>query len=133
MGRAVTALLLDTGAFAMALTDDPRLPDAVRARIESADRVALSVISFYEIGQKVRLGKWPEMAPFAGGLLEQALADGFDPIPLSPSAALSAALTPWAHRDPFDRMIAAVAQAEDLPLVSPDAAFDAMGVQRIWA
>jgi PIN domain nuclease of toxin-antitoxin system len=129
----VTAVLLDTGVFAMAVTGDPRLPAAVRARIEAADRVALSVISLHEIGQKVRLGKWPEMAPFAAGLLDRARADGLDPVPLSPSVALAAALMDWAHRDPFDRMIAAVAEAEALPLVSPDAAFDAVRPDRIWA
>jgi PIN domain nuclease of toxin-antitoxin system len=129
----LTALLLDTGVFAMALTDDPRLPGAVRMRIEAADRVALSVISLYEIGQKVRLGKWPAMAPFAPTLADVARADGFDLIPLSPAASLAAALMDWDHRDPFDRMIVAVAQAEDLPILSPDAAFDAVGAPRIWA
>ncbi|WP_333835104.1 type II toxin-antitoxin system VapC family toxin [Rubrimonas sp.] len=128
----MTALLLDTGPFAMALTDDPRLPAGVRARLAGADRVALSVISFYESGQKVRLGKWPAMAPFAAGLVEQARTDGFDLIPLSPAAALSAAGMDWDHRDPFDRMIAAVAQAEGLAIVSPDTAFDGIGAQRIW-
>jgi PIN domain nuclease of toxin-antitoxin system len=128
----VTALLLDTGPFAMALTDDPRLPACVRARLGSADRVALSVISFYEIGQKVRLGKWPAMAPFAAGLVEQARADGYDLIALSPAAASAAAGMDWDHRDPFDRIIAAVAQAEGLPIVSPDTAFDAIGAPRIW-
>ncbi|SEA63420.1 type II toxin-antitoxin system VapC family toxin [Rubrimonas cliftonensis] len=128
----MTALLLDTGPFAMVLTDDPRLPATVRAQIERAERVALSVISFYEIGQKVRLGKWPAMAPFAGELLDRALADGFDPIPLSAATALSASLLDWDHRDPFDRIIAAAAQAEELPIVSPDTAFDAVGAQRLW-
>jgi PIN domain nuclease of toxin-antitoxin system len=90
-------------------------------------------VSLYEIGQKVRLGKWPALAPFAAGLLERALGDGFDPLPLSPGAALAAALMDWDHRDPFDRLIAATALAEGLPVVSPDAAFDAVGVERIWA
>jgi PIN domain nuclease of toxin-antitoxin system len=69
--------LLDTGAFAMALTDDPCLTPAVRNRIAAADRVMLSAISFYEIGQKVRLGKWPEMEPFATALVDRAADDGF--------------------------------------------------------
>lgn len=128
----LTALLLDTGAFAMVLTDDPRLPGRARVRIAEADRVALSAISLYEIGQKVRLGKWPEMAPFAGGLVDTALADGLDLIPLSPATALGAALLDWPHRDPFDRIIAVVAQAEGLDLVSPDAAFDGIGLTRVW-
>ncbi|ARE42303.1 hypothetical protein RGUI_4277 (plasmid) [Rhodovulum sp. P5] len=128
----MTALLLDTNAFAMVLTDDPRLPGTARDRIGASMRAAVSVMSFYEIGQKVRLGKWPEMAPHALGLVDRALADGFDLIPLSPAAALEAALLDWDHRDPFDRMIAVVARQEGLALVSADAAFDVLGLARVW-
>jgi PIN domain nuclease of toxin-antitoxin system len=39
---------------------------------------------------------------------------------------------PQHHRDPFDRLIAAQAIAERLPVISIDAALDAYGVQRIW-
>jgi len=73
------------------------------------------------------------MTPFAAGLLDRALVTGFDLIPLSPAAPLSASLMDWDHRDPFDRMIAAVAEAEQIPIVSPDAIFDAIGASRIWA
>ena len=128
----MSALLLDTNAFAMVLTDDPRLTDTARGAILGASRVALSVISLYEIGQKVRLGKWPEMAAFAPGLAVQAQNDGIDLLPLSPAAALQAALLDWDHRDPFDRMIACVARAEGLDLVSSDTAFDELTLRRIW-
>lgn len=128
----MTSLLLDTNAFAMILTDDPRLPESARMQVTMAERVALSVISLYEIGQKVRLGRWPEMEPFAARLADQAREDGFDLLPLSPSAALEASLLPWDHRDPFDRMIAVVARHEGLPLVSSDSAFDALDLRRIW-
>ena len=129
----MSGLLLDTNAFAMVLTDDPRLPAEARTRLGSADRVALSVISLYEIGQKVRLGKWPEIGPFAPGLAEQARQDGIELVSLTPGAALAASLLDWDHRDPFDRMVAVVARAEDLDLVSSDTAFDALGLVRIWA
>ena len=39
---------------------------------------------------------------------------------------------PGAHRDPFDRMLAAQAQIEDLPLVTNDVIFDDYAVTRIW-
>lgn len=129
----MSAILLDTNAFAMVLTDDPRLPALARERIREADRAALSVISLYEIGQKVRLGKWCEMAPFASGLVERAYADGFDLLPLSPSAALEASLLDWDHRDPFDRMIAVVARQEKVLLISADSAFDSLALPRCWA
>jgi PIN domain nuclease of toxin-antitoxin system len=72
------------------------------------------------------------MVPFAAGLLDRATADGFDLQPLSPSAALAAALLDWEHRDPFDRMIAVVARQEDLLLIAADTAFDGLGVERLW-
>ena len=65
----------------MVRTDDPLLPLEARERIGGADRAELSVISLYEIGQNVWLGKWPEKVPFAAGLLDRADADGFDLLP----------------------------------------------------
>ncbi|WP_425073529.1 type II toxin-antitoxin system VapC family toxin [Sagittula sp. S175] len=128
----MSGLLLDTNAFAMVLTDDPRLTDVARAAILDAPRVALSVISLYEIGQKVRLGKWPEMAPHAPGLAAQADRDGLDLLPLGAEATLAAALMDWDHRDPFDRMIACTARVEGLTLISSDAIFDQVQVARLW-
>ena len=116
----MSALLLDTNAFAMVLTDDPRLTDTARGAILGASRVALSVISLYEIGQKVRLGKWPEMDAFAPGLAVQAQNDGIDLLPLSPAAALQAALLDWDHRDPFDRILITVAASIDASLITKD-------------
>lgn len=39
---------------------------------------------------------------------------------------------PFHHRDPFDRLLAAQALVEGIPLVSDDAIFDQYGVNRIW-
>jgi PIN domain nuclease of toxin-antitoxin system len=39
---------------------------------------------------------------------------------------------PMHHRDPFDRLIAAQALSEGLPIIGVDPALDAYGVQRIW-
>jgi PIN domain nuclease of toxin-antitoxin system len=39
---------------------------------------------------------------------------------------------PGPHKDPFDRMLIAQAQAEDVPIVSNDRALDGYGVPRIW-
>ncbi|MBL8221846.1 MAG: type II toxin-antitoxin system VapC family toxin [Bryobacterales bacterium] len=43
-----------------------------------------------------------------------------------------AGLLPGTHRDPFDRMLIAQAQAEDMPIVSNEAVFDEYLVRRIW-
>jgi len=128
----VTSYLLDTNAFLMALTDDPRLPDRARVRMRETDRLAVSVISLCEIGLKVRLGKWPEMAAHVESLEGRASSDGYDLIPLTAAACLDASMLDWDHHDPFDRMIAAVARQETLPVISSDQAFDRIGIERHW-
>lgn len=90
-------VLLDTHVFAWALLDSPRLAAPARAAIQEADRVCISAVSFYEIGQKVRLGKWPEMAPHAAALPALARRQGAVPLPLSAEAAAAAALLDWPH------------------------------------
>ena len=127
----MSAYLLDSNAFAMMLTDDPRLPATIRERLVEATRVAVSVISFCEIGQKVRLGRWPEMAPHVAGLDARARDDGYDMLPLTAAAALKSSMMDWPHRDPFDRMIATIARHEGLPLISSDPAFDALRIARL--
>lgn len=129
----MNGLLLDTNAFAMTLTDDPRLPQATRKRLLGASRVSLSVISLYEIGQKVRLGKWPGMEAHVAGLESRAREDGYDLVPLTPAAALEASMLDWSHRDPFDRLIATVARHEDMAIASSDAAFDELQLTRYWS
>lgn len=125
-------LLLDTGPLAMVILGSDRMTKTAVEAILSADEVMVSVISFYEIGQKVRIGKWPEMAPFVGELEVLTTKRGVTIAPLSASVSLRASLLDWSHRDPFDRMIAAVAFQEGCAVVSPDAAFDAVGVARVW-
>jgi PIN domain nuclease of toxin-antitoxin system len=39
---------------------------------------------------------------------------------------------PYHHKDPFDRLPAAQALAEQIPLVSGDSALDPYGITRIW-
>jgi len=125
------AVLLDTHAWPWRLAADPRLSNTALATISAADTVLVSPITFFEIGQKVRLGKWPQMAPFVdrlAGLLEE---QGGVIASLDPLICLSAGTMAWAHRDPFDRLLAATAIRRDLPIVSADAVFDEV-VTRVW-
>jgi len=39
---------------------------------------------------------------------------------------------PFHHKDPFDRLLVAQAQVEEIPIVSDDLALDDYGVARLW-
>ena len=125
-------LLLDTHAWAWSLTGDSRLSPAAIQAMQSADSVAVSVISLYEIGQKVRLGKWPEMVLFQDRLIALADRQGARFLPLSPEASLMAATLEWDHRDPFDRIIGSTALTAGLRLVSADPCFDTLRERKDW-
>ena len=116
----------------MVLMDSPRLRQGVREIISEATALRVSAISFYEIGQKTRLGKWDEVADLVPELEALAEASGIDVVPLTASASLGASLLNWEHRDPFDRMIAAVALQEGVTVVSQDVVFETIGVVRVW-
>lgn len=137
MGRRdLSHVLLDTHVWAWSLTAKQRLSTAAIAAIDAAETVSISAISLYEIGQKVRLGKWPEMAPSVLALTGIAQRQGLHMLDVSPQICLNAAVLRWDHRDPFDRIIGVTAQMESLVLVSADAAFDELSMfgwtGRVW-
>lgn len=126
-------VLLDTHAWAWSLTGDARLSQKAVAAILEADSVFVSPISFFEIGQKVRLGKWPEMQSYAENLPALLEEQGGRVAALSPVVCLQAAMLAWEHCDPFDRFLAATALHNSMPLVSADEVFDALpGIMRLW-
>ena len=126
-------LLIDTHALLWWLTDDPALPASARKHIARAgNTVLVSSASAWEIATKFRLGKLPDasdlLTDFAGYLARER----FEGLAISTDHAVRAGLLPGPHKDPFDRMLIAQAQAESLPILSNDAAFDVYGVRRLW-
>lgn len=119
----MTAVLLDTHAWVWSLSDPAKLSPRARALIQGASSVQVSPITFFEIGQKVRLGEWPEMEPHAHQLPALLARQGGSGAPLTPDICLRAALMCWEHRDPFDRILAATAELTGLLLISKDPAF----------
>ncbi len=127
----MAAVLLDTHAFVWGQFASHRLTTRARSAIAGADAVWVSAISFFEIAQKVRLGKWPEIAALVDSLPELHETLGGRLAPLDAEICLNAGSLHWAHRDPFDRLIAATALLRHMALVSADAAFDDL-LKRAW-
>ena len=129
----MSTVLLDTHTWAWTITDDRRLSRNAAQAIAEADKVAVSPISIFEIAQKVRLGKWPEMIGFEVEMPALLDLQGTLIVALTPRIALRAGLLDWPHRDPFDRMLAATALVAGMALISADPVFDAVpGLRRIW-
>ncbi len=126
-------LLLDTHALLWALELHPKLSSAARDALASPHVVTLvSPVSAYEIALKHKLGKLPNAARLATHFIDTLAPLAFTPLSVTIDHALRAGALDLAHRDPFDRLLAAQAIAENIPIVSADAAFDALGAQRIW-
>ncbi len=130
-GSLLTTLLLDTHVWAWTLTNDRRISDRARKEIAEADAIVVSAISFFEIAQKVRLGKWPEMAPYVDRLPELLDSQRAVATSLESADCLLAGTMDWVHRDPFDRFLAASALRRRISIVSADSIFDAV-LTRIW-
>ena len=127
----MTSVLLDTHAWTWSLTGDGRLSPRALAAMGEADTVLVSPISFFEIAQKVRIGKWPEMVGFIDQLPGLLQSQGGMGAAFGPATCLEAGMMDWGHRDPFDRLLAATARQGKHVLVSADAVFDGV-VTRVW-
>jgi len=125
--------LLDTHALLWWFSDDPALTRPVRKIIgDMKNTVVVSAASAWEIATKVRLGKLPTGAGLAADFTGYIEREYFQLLPISVEHALRAGLLPGSHGDPFDRMLIAQAQAENLPILSKEVIFDAFGLRRIW-
>jgi PIN domain nuclease of toxin-antitoxin system len=126
-------VLLDTHTLLWWLDGDRRLSRRARNVIATDDNTVLvSAASAWEISTKVRLGKLPGATEVTTELPAILRLQNFEPLPIAIVHALRAGNLPGPHRDPFDRMLIAQAQDEDLALVSNERIFDAYGIRRIW-
>lgn len=126
-------LLLDTHALLWWFTDDARLSGAARAAIaDESNAILVSAASAWEIATKHRLGKLDEAADAVGRFDELVAADGFEHLPVGHWHALRAGGYRVAHRDPFDRMLAAQSELEAVALVTADPAFKLFGIRTMW-
>ena len=122
------SFILDTHVFFWWITDDARLEGRHRQVIDARNEtIYVSAVTGWEIGIKVKLGKWPEAAVLVPGLSEKVIAEGFEVLDLTLAQAERAGLLELVHKDPFDRMIAAQSLDLDLPVATSDPAIALFG------
>ena len=119
-------LLLDTHTLIWALEDNPSLSSLARvAIVDGENMVFVSAVSVWEISIKKALGKLE--APDT--LLDEIERIRFTPLDITLEHADRAGKLPAIHLDPFDRMLIAQAQSEQLTLVTRDAEIQKYQVQ----
>lgn len=123
-------LLIDTHVLLWWLADAPALGGKARALIAAPrNEVHVSAASLWEIAIKRSLDKLK--APDGlNGIVEE---EGFRALPISLFHGEQAGDLPLLHRDPFDRMLVAQAQAEGLEIITSDARIAEYGVRTIDA
>jgi PIN domain nuclease of toxin-antitoxin system len=124
-------VLLDTCAL-LALAGGS-LPKSAAAALRKAPEAYVSVVTPWEVaikaaGGKLRL-KDPPLRWFSGLIERYDLRE----VPLDAAVACAAAALPPLHRDPFDRVIVALAQAHGLTVLTSDENIRTYaGVTTLW-
>lgn len=126
-------ILLDTHTLLWAAFDEDSLSPRARRLIQSPDsEIIVSAATAWEITTKFRLGKLDFARDLAENFISEVTAAGYLLLSISPEHAVRAGLLPGDHKDPFDRMLAAQAIHENIPLLSNDSQLDVFGVRREW-
>lgn len=126
--------LLDTHTLLWALTDPSLLGSSARIVIEDrTSRLVASAASAWEIATKQRLGKLPGAHVLVEGYARHLNTLGVERLPVSEEHALLAGKLDWAHRDPFDRMLAAQAMIESATVITKDPDLTSLsGIATLW-
>jgi PIN domain nuclease of toxin-antitoxin system len=113
-------ILLDTHIVLWWLAADPALPARARDVIADPDTVAVvSAATAWEIAINRAMGRLEAPDDLGGALVDNA----FDSLAITVEHALAAGALPGHLTDPFDRMLIAQAQLEDLTVVTVDRRF----------
>ena len=117
-------LLLDTQCWLWWFAEPERLnEEAIEHIADERNELWFSVASIWEIGIKVAIGKLPLPKPVDSYISSRMVQLDMQYLEIRSPHALRAAALPLHHKDPFDRMLIAQAQIEEMTLVSADSRF----------
>jgi PIN domain nuclease of toxin-antitoxin system len=127
-------LLLDTHTFLWFIDGDTALSPYARQLIEDrTNERLLSIASLWEMAIKASLGRLTLTLSFTGLVAEHVHGNAIELFEILPRHLDVLTTLPFHHKDPFDRMIIAQSQAENIPILSRDSAFDDYAIRRLWS
>jgi PIN domain nuclease of toxin-antitoxin system len=124
--------LLDTHVFLWAIGEPEKLSKrAARVIEDEANELLLSAASLWEIVLKTQAGKL--QIPQGPGFLAEHMARlGVESLPVEAGHVLALLSLPPHYRDPFDRLLVAQCQVENLTILTADATIRQYAVQVVW-
>ncbi|HCQ20766.1 MAG: twitching motility protein PilT [Aphanizomenon flos-aquae LD13] len=126
-------VLLDTHVFIWWVTDDSQLSSiADKIITDPSNELFLSSASAWEIVIKVRLGKLSLPETPETYIPSRLKINRFQSLPIQMVHALQVANLPDLHRDPFDRIIIAQSQVENMAILTVDSQIIQYPVDVIW-
>lgn len=126
-------LLLDTQVFLWWIVDEESLSDHARNLMRDGSNILfLSAASAWEIAIKASIGRLDIGGEPAQVIAEQMAANAIQPLPIQVSHALHTYDLPAHHRDPFDRLLIAQSQVENLPILTADRLISRYEVNTVW-
>ena len=125
--RTAPPRLLDTQLLIWMAFAPEQLPSTLIPDLEDRQqRFFVSVVSLWEVAIKRSLNR-PDFQFDAAALRQQLQREGFEELPIRAEHCLAVQHLPWHHRDPFDRLLIAQAQQEQIQLLSCDQSLSQYG------
>lgn len=107
-------------------------PHALEILTKSESLLLLSAASTWEISIKFSLKKLQLSISPEQLISEATLKMNLNNLPITNQHALATSQLPFHHKDPFDRLLIAQAQVENIPILTPDTSFSKYPVEVIW-
>lgn len=110
-------ILLDTHIVLWWLNNDEKLLETHREIISNTDNLSfISAATIWELSIKIKLGK----LKIVDNYIDELQQESFFELPISWFHANQVKNLPLIHKDPFDRLLIAQAQIEEMTLLSVD-------------
>jgi PIN domain nuclease of toxin-antitoxin system len=126
-------ILLDTHAFLWWNMDSPQLSVKAKEIIAGGRaEIYISAASAWEIAIKYQKGRLVLPEPPDKYVISRISHYGFATLPIQISHTLRTSNLPLIHNDPFDRLLVAQCQMEEMSIISTDEYIKMYGVDVIW-
>ena len=125
--------LLDTHVFLWWIMDSPQISENVRRLIsEGSSDLFWSAASSWEIAIKYANGKLPLPDEPEVFIESELSTNRISSLSITDAHSFMAGKLPVHHRDPFDRMLIAQSNFENMPLITSDQIISKYEVKTVW-